>query len=106
LRPYNGRLVGWGGANATDGPVSHYLGRLALLLGWPERAVEHLQEAAALEESIGALPALAHTLAALGDALTARGDVARAAELHRRAGDLANRLAMTVVLPVPADEWT
>ena len=106
LRPYNGRLVVWGGANATDGPVSHYLGRLALLLGWPERAVEHLQEAAALEESIGALPALAHTLAALGDALTARGDVARAAELHRRAGDLANRLAMTVVLPVPADEWT
>src|SRR5262249_38285902 len=33
LLPYRGRLVVWAGANAVNGPASHYLGLLAARLG-------------------------------------------------------------------------
>ena len=69
---YRGRLVVWGGANTCMGPVGLYLGVLATLLGRPDDAVELLEEAVALEEEIGALPWLVHTLAALGDVRAAR----------------------------------
>jgi tetratricopeptide (TPR) repeat protein len=111
LLPYAGRLVVWGGANATNGPVSHYLGLLEMRLGQPDAAVAHLVEATSLAQRIGALPALAHGLAALADALELRadaGDPQRAAEARQRAGELSQRLEMTALerrLNRPGDEW-
>jgi tetratricopeptide (TPR) repeat protein len=110
LLAYRERLVIWGGANATDGPVSHYLGLLAGRLGQPDQAVAHLEQAVRLEERIGALPALAHTLAALSDALHARdGEVRRVADVRRRAVELARRLDLTVLLDrlgASPEAWT
>jgi len=112
LAPYRGRLVVWAGANTVWGPVSHYLGVLASALGKTEAAVRHFEEAVDLEQQIGALPYLAHSLSGLAAALAARdgaGDAARAAEHRRRARQIAERLGMTVLLERlvrPADEWT
>lgn len=93
LLPYRGRLVVLAGANSSWGPVSHYLGLLAFQLGRPE-AGELFAEAIALEEEIGALPWLAHTLA--------EGD----AEQRRRARGIAERLGMTVLLDRLGRAWT
>jgi tetratricopeptide (TPR) repeat protein len=112
LTPYRGRLVVWAGASTAWGPVSHYLGLLADALGKTEDAVRHFEEAVELEQRIGALPYLAHSLSGLADALAGRdgaGDAARAAEHRRRARQIAERLGMTVLLEHlvrPADEWT
>jgi tetratricopeptide (TPR) repeat protein len=110
LLPYRDRLVVWGGANATNGLVSHYLGLLAGQLDQPEQAVAHLEEAVETEERIGALPALAHTLLALADALQVRdGDGPRVGEVRGRAVGLADRLEMRVLLratAAPQDTWT
>jgi tetratricopeptide (TPR) repeat protein len=112
LRPYDGRLVVWGGAVATAGPVSHYLGLLATRLGRPDDAVGHLQAAVAMQEQVGALPGLAHSLAALADALAARagpGDAQAASDHRRRARLVAERVGMPVLLgrlARPLDEWS
>jgi hypothetical protein len=112
LRPYDGRLVVWGGAVAVAGPVDHYLGLLATRLGRPDDAVRHLQAAVALQEQVGALPGLAYSLAALADALqdpAGPGDAQAASERRRRARQLAQRVGMPVLLERldrPADEWT
>ena len=112
LSPYRGRLVVWGGANSAWGPVSHYLGLLAAAMGKAEDAVRHFEEAIELEEQIGALPYLAHSLDGLATALTSRaaaGDAERASESRRRARAIAERLGLTRLLErlVPAaDEWT
>jgi hypothetical protein len=112
LRPYDGRLVVWAGAVATSGPVSHSLGLLATRLGRLDDAVNHLQAAVALQERIGALPGLAHSLAALADALQARGDpgdAESASGQRRQARLIAERLGMSALLERlarPADEWT
>jgi AAA ATPase domain len=112
LAPYRGRLVMWGGANSAWGPVSHYLGLLAAAQGQAGDAVRHFEEAIELEEQIGALPYLAHSLDGLATALTARaaaGDAGRAAESRRRARAIAERIGLTVLLrrlaPAPG-EWT
>jgi hypothetical protein len=112
LGPYDDRLVVWGGAVAASGPVSHYLGLLAVRLGRLDDAVGHLQAAVDLQERIGALPGLAHSLAALADALETRGDpgdARSASDQRRRAHLIAERLGMPVLLERlarPADEWT
>jgi tetratricopeptide (TPR) repeat protein len=112
LAPYRGRLVVLGGANSAWGPVSHYLGLLAAAQGHAGDAVRHFEEAIELEEQIGALPYLAHSLDGLATALTARGaagDAGRAAESRRRARAIAERIGLTVLLarlaPAPG-EWT
>ncbi|MET8140896.1 ATP-binding protein [Sphaerisporangium sp. NPDC005288] len=111
LLPYQGRLVVWGGANTITGPVDDYLGRLAARLGRPDRAVGHLDAAAALGRRVGALPWLARTLVARAQAMTARGgegDHDRAADDLARARSIAGRLGMNGVLATlepPADEW-
>ncbi|WP_329138642.1 ATP-binding protein [Streptomyces sp. NBC_01476] len=111
LLPYSGQLVVWGGANTVTGPVDHYLGLLATRLGSLDDAVTRLDRAAALDQRIGALPWLTHTLAARARALTARNtgqDKARAEEDLERARSTARRLGMTG-LPdepaLPAGEW-
>ena len=112
LAPYRGRLVVWGGANSTWGPVSHYLGLLAATTGETEDAIRHFEEATELEDQIGALPYLAHSLDGLAAALTARagpGDAERAAQARRRARELAGTLGLTHLferLVPPPDEWT
>jgi tetratricopeptide (TPR) repeat protein len=112
LAPYRRRLVVWGGANSVWGPVAHYLGLLAASMGKAEDAVRHFEEAVELEEQIGALPYLAHSLDGLADALTVRaaaGDAERASESRRRARAIAERLGLTWLLErlaQPADEWT
>jgi tetratricopeptide (TPR) repeat protein len=112
LAPYRGRLVVWGGANSAWGPVSHYLGMLAAAQGEAGGAVRHFEEAIELEEQIGALPYLAHSLDGLATALTARaaaGDTERASESRHRARVIAERLGLTLLLerlaPAPG-EWT
>jgi tetratricopeptide (TPR) repeat protein len=112
LAPYRGRLVVWGGANSTWGPVSHYLGLLAATAGQAGDAVRHFEEAIELEEQIGALPYLAHSLHGLAAALTARagpGDAGRAAGAQSRARGIAERLGLTHLLDRlarPASEWS
>jgi tetratricopeptide (TPR) repeat protein len=111
LRPYAGRLVVWGGANYVNGPASYFLGLLATELGKADLAVAHFGDAIGMAERIGARPALARILVALGDALVSRGgdgDEQQAADLQRRALDIARRLDLTPLLRrlvIPADEW-
>jgi tetratricopeptide (TPR) repeat protein len=111
LAPYRGRLVVWAGANSSWGPVSHYLGLLAAGMGRTGDAVRHFQEAVDLEQQIGALPYLAHSLVGLAGALAARdgaGDAGQASEYLRRARGIAGRLGMAVLLEhlvPPPDEW-
>lgn len=112
LLPYRGRLVIWGGANAVNGPASHYLGLLAARLGRPDDAVMHFEDAIGLAERIGARPALARSLVELGEVLTRRGgdgDARRAADLLRRGRDLAGELGLTALirrLAAAPDEWS
>ena len=112
LLPYRGRLVIWGGANAVNGPASHYLGLLAARLGRPDDAVTHFEDAIGLAERIGARPALARSVVELGEALTRRGgggDARRAADLLRRGRDLAGELGLTALirrLATAPDEWS
>ena len=112
LLPYRGRLVIWGGANAVNGPASHYLGLLAARLGLPDDAVMHFEDAIGLAERIGARPALARSLVELGEVLTRRGgdgDARRAADLLRRGRDLAGELGLTALirrLAAAPDEWS
>ena len=111
LRPYAGRLTVWGGASTTTGPVSHYLGLLALTTGDAGAAARHLDGAVAFAEQIGALPFLAHSLAARAEARAARGaagDPAAAEADRGRARAIAEQLRMPVLLAriePPANEW-
>jgi hypothetical protein len=112
LSPYAGRLVVWAGANSTWGPVSHYLGVLANQLGSLDAAAAHFDRAITMEERMGALPFLAHSLTGLAATLASRGapgDLDRASESNRRARWIAEQLGMTVLLerlaPSP-DEWS
>lgn len=110
LRPYAGRLVVWGGANFVNGPASYFLGLLATQLGKADLAVAHFGDAIDMAERIGA-QALARILVAFGDALASRGgdgDEQQAADLQRRALDIARRLDLTPLLRrlvTPAGEW-
>lgn len=109
MLPYRGRLVVQGGAAATWGPVSHYLGLLAATTGQTADAVRRFEDAIEFEERIGALPYLAHSLAGMGSTLTRSGDAARAAGCLTRARGIAQRLGMTVLLGrlgAPASEWS
>jgi tetratricopeptide (TPR) repeat protein len=104
LLPYHGRLVIFGGANMTLGPVDYYLGVLAECLDRPE-AIAHLETAVAQSEEIGALPSLAHGLVALADARPSGHDTG---PLPARAREIAERLGMTVLLDRlahPVEEW-
>ena len=109
LLPYAERLVTFGGAASTWGPVTHYLGLSAATMGRSGDAVRHFEEAIKFEERSGALPYLAHSLAGLADALTREGDARRAAECLSRSREIARRLDMAVLLDrlgAPASEWS
>ena len=111
LAPYRGKLVVWGGANTTAGPVEHFLGLLATQLGRPDEAIQDFEAAIAFDEAEGALPFVAHSLAGLAAALDRRGeagDRSRAVAARQRARILAQQLGMAPLaagLPGGADEW-
>jgi hypothetical protein len=92
--------------------VSHYLGLLAATARQPEEAIRHFGEAIELDEQIGALPYLAHSLYELAAALAARagpGDADEAARALERARGIAERLGLTRLLDRlarPASEWS
>ena len=108
LLPYRGRLVVWAGANTVTGPVDHYLGLLAVETDRPDEAVERLDAAVSTQDSYGALPGLARSLAARADAHTMRGDSDRARADRARAEAIAARVDIKLPVPTrtPADEWS
>ncbi len=100
LAPYRNRPIAIGGASAYGGTSSYYLGLLASRLGRPDDAIEHLEEAARLNQESGALPWLARSRYELAKALATRGkdgDAERAGQLLAEAGRAAERLGMADV---------
>ncbi len=71
LLPHAGRMVVDGIAASCLDPVNYLLGRLALLLGRCDEAVEHLEAAVAQTSVLGAPLLEAHAHHALGSALAA-----------------------------------
>ena len=69
LLPHAGRMVVDGIAASCLDPVDYLLGRLALLLGRRDEAVEHLEAAVAVTSTLGAPLLEAHARHALGAAL-------------------------------------
>jgi hypothetical protein len=110
LLPYRGRLVVGGGAAVVLGPVARWLGLLAIALGRGEATVL-LEEAAALDERIGALPGLVNSLALLAVAEDrGLGGEPAAGRRHRaRADALGVALGLSSVLAErlvhATDEW-
>jgi hypothetical protein len=80
------------------GAVSRYLGMLAAVLSRPDEAVRRLEEAAAINERIGARPSVAHAKADHARVLLRRDgslDRERACDLLREARAIYEQLAMT-----------
>ena len=101
LLPYRGQLVVVGGANGCMGPVSYFLGLLAMRLGLADQAVDCLEEATAVAERAGALPGLVLCLegaAAARSLRQATGDGQKAAAGRDRARAIAERLGATGLL--------
>ena len=100
LLPYSGRWVVSAGAGALW-PVDRSLGRLALAMGMPELALDHVAGARSEGERLGALPSVA--LTALDEARIrhARGqaeELDQIRDLTREALDLAQQLGMGLVV--------
>ena len=98
LLPYRRRVVTMGRALICFGTTSHVLGVLAIVLEHWAEAEEHLEDALALHERLGARPWAARTRARLGHMLLARGrtaDRARARTLLQDALAVAEELGMT-----------
>lgn len=74
LRPHRGVMAVDGIAAACLDPVDYLLGRLAVLLGRPTDAIEHLTAAVALCRRIGAHLLVAHSEYELGALVAADGD--------------------------------
>ena len=119
-RAVPGRLVVWGGANSTWGPVAHYLGLLAATTGETEDAVSALRARPSCSRRRSARcptwRTASHGLAAV---LTARAASATPAGPPRRGrgpASIAERLGLThlldrpSILAIPASrtssEWT
>jgi AAA ATPase domain len=110
LAPLDGQLVTQGGANLCTEPVAYGLGLLADVAGRTD-AVHHLDDALAMAQRLGALPATADIAAALAAALSRRRgpeDVDRARALLEQARTLADRLGLARTFGAvagSADEW-
>ncbi len=87
-------------AGATAGPVAHYLGLLAATLHRHDEAETHYQEAADIEERIGAPAWLARTRLEWARMLLARngpGDAERARILLSQALETAQKLGLGTI---------
>jgi DNA-binding CsgD family transcriptional regulator/tetratricopeptide (TPR) repeat protein len=101
LAPLAGGNVVIGHGVACYGAADRYLGLLAATLGDHDRAVEHFEQALALNRRMGATTWVAHTLYAYGRTLHMRGraaDVARASAMLAEAAALAQDIGMPVLL--------
>jgi eukaryotic-like serine/threonine-protein kinase len=97
LLPYDGLAVVAGRAAACNGPVSLYLGNLALTMSRAADAVRHLEDAVALTTKMGDRPFLAQAQQGLAAALLAREsahDRERALELLGRVLETGQELGM------------
>ncbi len=100
LADYSGRWVVSAGAFALW-PVDRSLGRLAITMGSPEIALQHIAQARAQSERVGAAPSVALVTLDEARARRARGrpeDLARARELAGEALGRAQTLGMGVVV--------
>jgi DNA-binding CsgD family transcriptional regulator/tetratricopeptide (TPR) repeat protein len=101
LAPLAGGNVAIGHGVACYGAADRYLGLLAATLGEHARAVEHFEQALAVNRKMGAMTWVAHTLYAYGRTLRMRGsgdDVVQASELLSEAATLAERIGMPVLV--------
>lgn len=91
-------VIGFG--VATIGSIALRLGMLATLARDWESAEEHFEEAIQMEERVGSIPWLAHTLYWQARSLSTRGrpsDIDRARDLSGRGIDLAVSMSLTRV---------
>jgi DNA-binding CsgD family transcriptional regulator len=101
LAPLAGGNVVIGHGVACYGAADRYLGLLAATLGDHKRAVEHFEQALAVNRDMGAATWVAHTLYAYGRTLRMRGgsdDTVQASALLSEAATLARRIGMPVLL--------
>jgi hypothetical protein len=97
LLPSAASMVVVGGAVVCKDPVAHHLGVLAAVLGRWDQAVDHLRDAIARAQRLGARPSLVRGRCELGRVLLARGrpaDLAPAQQLLRQAADAAGELGL------------
>jgi DNA-binding CsgD family transcriptional regulator len=101
LAPLTGGNVVVGHGVACYGAADRYLGLLASTLGEHDLAVEHFEQALAVNRRMGATTWVAHTLYAYGRTLRMRGgsdDAVRASPLLWEAATLAQRIGMPTLL--------
>jgi class 3 adenylate cyclase len=101
LLPYDGTAVVAGRAAACNGPVSLYLGNLALTMSRTADAIRHLEQAVELATRMGDRPFLAQSWQGLAAALLARGaagDRERALELLGRVLETGQELGMRALV--------
>jgi class 3 adenylate cyclase len=101
LVPYEGITVVAGRAAACNGPVSLYLGALALTLSRTADAITHFERSIELSQEMGERPFLAQARNGLAEALLARdaaGDRKRALELLAAVLEVSQELGMRRVV--------
>ena len=101
LAPLAGANVVIGHGVACYGAADRYLGLLAATLGDHERAIEHFEQAVAINTEMGVTTWLAHTLYAYGRTLRMRGrpsDAGPASALLSEAATLAERIGLPTLL--------
>jgi predicted ATPase/class 3 adenylate cyclase len=101
LLPHDGWVVVAGRAAASNGPVSLYLGVLALTMSRPAYAIRHFEDAIRLATRMGDRPFLAQSRQGLAAALLARGaagDRERALELLGRVLETGQELGMRTLI--------
>ena len=101
LAPYEGLTVVAGRATACNGPVSLYLGALALTLSRTADAIAHFERSIELSQEMGERPFLAQARNGLAEALLARdaaGDRKRALELLAAVLEVGQELGMRRVV--------
>jgi DNA-binding SARP family transcriptional activator/tetratricopeptide (TPR) repeat protein len=106
LAPYADRFAVTGEAIFSNGPVSLYLGLMALVMGQAADAVEHLEHALAEAHRVNATPFAVLARLALAGALGVRaapGDADLAAELAESAEAGARQLGLGAALPPQPD---
>ena len=100
--PYNSRTIVAGPALVCLGSAARYLGILAHTIGDREQAAAHFEDAITMNERMGAMPYLAHTLCEYGELLAASdadADRRRGEGLLERASALYEELGMMNLVP-------
>jgi DNA-binding SARP family transcriptional activator len=101
LLPWSGQAIVVASGSTIWGAVNRLLGELAGVLGSPDDAVAHLDDALVLETRLAAGPLVTRTKVSLAAALSRRGsdgDADRSRELLAEAVDTARALGMAGVL--------